>query len=99
MRFDVNWTKEAEITFNKNIKYLSTSWNLLTIINFLDRVDDTVETLRATPELYPLHRKKDNVHKCVLNKHVTLYYMIVSKSRVDLLSFWNTHQDPDSLKV
>ena len=99
MRFDVNWTKEAEITFNKNIEYLSTSWNLLTINNFLDRVDETVDTLKTNPELYPIHSKKDHVRKCVLNKHVTLYYKIASKSRVDLLSFWNTHQDPDSLKV
>ena len=99
MSFDVNWTKEAELTFNKNIQYLSTSWNLLTINNFLDRVDESIETIRANPELYPLHREKEKVRKCVLNKHIILYYKIVSSSRVDLLSFRNTHQDPDSLKV
>jgi len=99
MSFKVEWTKESEISFGENIEYLSKSWDLATINNFLDRVDEVVETLEANPKLYPVHRKKDKVHKCVLNKHITLYYRIASKSRIDLLSFWNTHQDPNSLNI
>lgn len=99
MSFRVEWTKESEITFNENIEYLSNSWDLPSINTFLNRVDEVVETLEVNPKLYPVHRKKDQVHKCVLNNHITLYYRIAGKSRIDLLSFWNTHQDTDSLNI
>lgn len=99
MNFIANWTEESEITFDENIEYLSKSWDLLTINDFLDRVDEVVKAIEKNPKLYPVYRKKDKVHKCVLNKHVTLFYKIVSKSKIDLLSFWNTHQDPNSLNI
>jgi hypothetical protein len=85
--FKVEWTKESEITFNENIEYLSKSLDLPTINTFLNRVDEAVETLEVNLKLYPVHRKKHKVYKCVLNKHITLYYRIASKSRIDLFSF------------
>jgi len=66
MNYDVKWTKESEVTFNKNIEYLSESWDLLTINNFLDRVDAVIEILKSTPELYPVYRKRNKVRKMYL---------------------------------
>lgn len=99
MSFAVNWTDEAEITFNKNIEYLSKSWDLLSINNFLDRIDEVVEHIKSNPKLYPVYRKNDRVHKCVLNQHITLYYKIVNTSTIDLITFWNTHKNPENLKI
>ena len=99
MSYTVNWTGESEITFNENIEYLSKSWDLLIINNFLDRVDKVVENIKSNPKIYPVYRKKDRVHKCVINQHITLYYKIVDASKIDLITFWNTHKDPENLKV
>lgn len=99
MSFDVRWTVESEITFNENIEYLSKSWDLLTLNNFLDRVDEVIETISQNPNLYPVHRNKANIFRCVLNKHITLYYRLVGDSKIDLITFWNTHQDPNKQQL
>ena len=99
MSYTVNWTKESETTFNENIEYLSKSWDLQSINNFLDRVDEVVENIKSNPKLYPIYIKSDKVHKCVVNRHITVYYKIVDTSNVDPITFRNTHKNPDDLKV
>lgn len=98
MSLPVCWTDEAELTFNQNIEYLIEEWGLHTINQFLDRVDEVIESISQNPNLYPIYREQDQVHKCVLNKHVTLYYRVVDIIRIDLITFWNTHQNPKKLK-
>ena len=66
--------------------------------NPIFRVDAVIEIIRENPRAYPLH-KKENIHKCVINKHLSLYYRIVDKHRIDLLTFWNSHQNLDRLKI
>ena len=99
MSYKVNWTEESETTFNENIEYISKSWDVHSINNFLDRVDEVVKNIKSNPNLYPVYRKSDKVHKCVVNPHITVYYKIVDTSNVDLITFWNTHKNPDNLKV
>lgn len=99
MSFVVKWTTEAKFTLNENLDYLSKEWDVLTINNFLDRIDEVVSSIEHNPHLYPVYRESDEVHKCVVNKHITLFYRVVNSARIDLITFWNTHQDPKSLKV
>lgn len=99
MSFDISWTDESFVTFNENIEYLSQEWDLTTINNFLDRVDEVLEAISENPNLYPIHNKDDQVHKCVLNKHITLFYRVATHSRIDLITFWNTHKNPKNLKL
>jgi len=99
MSIRINWTSEAEKTFNQNLEYLSKEWDVIVINDFLDRVEETVETIRSNPKLYPLHRTHENVHKCVMHERIILYYKVVDEEVIDLLTFWNTYQDPDHLKL
>jgi plasmid stabilization system protein ParE len=92
------WTPESERTFNENIEYLAESWSVKTIHKFIDRVDQVIDNLADNPEKYPFHRKKDQVRRCVVNKHITLFFRVYP-DRIDLLTFWNTHQDPDRLTL
>jgi hypothetical protein len=86
-------------TFDKNLEYLAEEWNNPVINNFLDRVEELLEKIRSNHELYSIHHPVDKVYKCVVHKRLILYYKIVDVSRIDLLTFWNTYQDPDKLKV
>ncbi|MEM6643325.1 MAG: hypothetical protein AAF616_10120 [Bacteroidota bacterium] len=99
MSYEVNWTDEAKLTFNNNLKYLSEEWDLLTINKFLDRVDEVETSISQNPNLYPIYRKSDQTHKCVLNRHMTLYYRVVSSTQIDFITFWNSHKNPKNLKV
>jgi|SRR5688572_1407207 len=95
----LRWTSESKKTFNQNLEYLSEEWDNQVINNFLDRVEEVLEQIRSNPELYPLHRPSDQIHKCVVHKRIILYYKIVDDKHIDLLTFWNTYQGPDKLKV
>lgn len=98
MSSHVKWTKEAIVTFNQNLDYLSKGWNLSTINTFLDRVDEVIEHISLNPDIYPVYRSSDSIRRCVLNKHITLFYRVKGES-IDIITFWNTHQNPDNLKL
>lgn len=99
MSVRINWTSESEKTFNQNLEYLSKEWDVVVLNRFLDRVEEVIETIKANPKLYPLHRAKENVYKCVVHERIVLYYKIADEEVVDLLTFWNTYQDPSRLNV
>lgn len=95
----LRWTSESKRTFNQNLEYLSEAWDNKVINDFLDRVEEVLEKIRNNPTLYTLYRPEDKVYKCVVHKRVVLYYRLVEEKYVDLLTFWNTYQDPDKLMV
>ena len=99
MSYTLRWTRESRTTFDQNIEYLSEEWDHLVINNFLDRVEEVLEQIKSHPELYPLHRSKERVYRCVVHKRIILYFKIVDEAHIDLLTFWNTYQDPDKLKA
>jgi plasmid stabilization system protein ParE len=61
MSYTVKWTDESKITLNENLQYLNKKWGLLTVNNFLDRVEEAVETIQQNPNLYSVYRKSDQV--------------------------------------
>ena len=99
MNFLINWTPESENTFNQNLEYLSHEWDRSVLNSFLDRVEEILEKIKSNPNLYPFHRIEDKVHKCVVHERIVLYYKVVNEEAIDLLTFWNTYQDPKKLKV
>lgn len=78
---------------------MAEEWGNPVINNFLDRVEEVLEKIRSNPELYSIHPPVDKAYKCGVHKRLILYYKIVDVSRIDLLTFWNTYQDRDKLKV
>ena len=99
MSYTLHWTPEAARTLKQNLDYLEEEWDEQVINNFLDRVEEVLENIKANPQLYPLHRPKDNVRRCAVHKRVILHYKIVDDMHIHLLTFWNTYQDPNKLKV
>jgi hypothetical protein len=66
---------------------------------FIDRVEEVLEKIKANPKLYPLYRPSKSVYKCVVHHRIILYYKVVDEEIIDLLTFWNTYQDMDKLKL
>jgi hypothetical protein len=98
MNYKVFWSQEAEETFKQNILYLEYEWTEAVIENFINRTEDSINTIRANPLLFPKINKKKNIHKCLVVKQVSLYYVIEGNS-INLLTFWNNYQNPKKLKI
>ena len=99
MSYQIHWTEEAEKSFNNNVEYLSQTWDQATIVNFLDRVDKVSYNIGKNPDIYPVFNKEERVHRCVVNRHITLFYRVSDKDHIDFLTFWNTHRDPNDLTL
>lgn len=95
----VHWTTEAHRTFTINREYLSKEWEHEVTSKFLDRIDEIVQKIKVNPRMFARHMEQNNVHKCVVHERIVLYYKIVDDDQIDLLSFWNTYQDPEMLKL
>jgi plasmid stabilization system protein ParE len=61
----VIWTPEAQETLNSNIDYLLLEWTDQVALDFLDRVEEVVNTLKSSPEIYPLINKKEKIRRCL----------------------------------
>ena len=95
----LNWTIESEKTFNQNLEYLAKEWDNVVLNDFLDRVEEVLEKVRSNPNLYPIHSPETGIHKCVIHERIVLYYKIVDDEVIDLLTFWNTYQNPEKLGI
>jgi plasmid stabilization system protein ParE len=95
----VTWTPEAKTTFNSNIDFLLAEWGERVTSDFIDRVDEVIQNIAKNPRLYPLINEKDLVHRCVVVKQITLYYRIKTAEQIDLLTFWNSYQNPEFLSL
>jgi hypothetical protein len=98
MSYSINWTLESQQTFDQNLEYLTGQWSNAVINEFLDRIDEVLQTITNNPYLFSIHKRSPEVRKCVINQRMILYFTIVDEYNIDLLSFWNTNQDPTKLK-
>jgi plasmid stabilization system protein ParE len=98
MSYAVFWTEEAEYTFNQNLHFLEQEWETAVILQFLDRVDEVLQTICNNPEIYPVYQKANMIRKAIIHERVVLYYR-VTKSKINLITFWNTQQNPQRLKL
>lgn len=99
MSYSINWTTEATDTFLLNIAYLEKEWDHKVLNRFLDRVEKVIQNIADDPFLYSVHQNLPDTRKCVINKRIVLFYRIFNDNSVDLVTFWNTYQDPANLKL
>jgi plasmid stabilization system protein ParE len=91
MDFKIIWSPEAEETFETIISYLERE-----IKKFIVETEKTVFLLTQNPFLFR-GSEKENVYEALVGKQNLLLYQISETSgKVELLSFWDTRQDPNS---
>jgi len=93
----VVWTKKAEITHQENLNYLEKDWPNTALLKYLDQLDSVIYKISVNPNLFPLYNKKKHIHKCVINKKISVYYKFKNNTII-LLVFWNNLQEP-KLKI
>ena len=97
MSYSINWTTQGEQTFNQNIEYLKREWNIVVLNKFLDSVEEILEKISSNPYLYSLLNSTKDIRRCILNGRIILYFRIVDNNTIDLITFWNTYQNPNKL--
>lgn len=99
MAYKIIWTPRAEKNFSDIESYLQKKWNTHVILTFIDKVDHLLQIISNNPDIFPEINKKNKVRRCVVVKQVSLFYKInENQKQVDLLTFWDTRQNPKKLK-
>jgi len=86
------WTPQAEKTFEAIIDYLQKNWSNREVEKFMTRTNKVIALISSHPEMYR-GSNKVNIHEALITKHNLLIYSI-RKDRIDLISFWDTRQNP-----
>ncbi len=91
------WSPQAKKDYWQNIEYLEAEWSFQVVVNFIEKVDETIQLL-TKKNLEFISTNYKNANKVVITKHITLYYRINS-NKLEILRFWNTYQDLENFKI
>ena len=93
---NVIWSPQAKKDYWQNIDYLEAEWAFKDVVNFIGKVENTINLLLKDNLQFTSTNYK-NVNKVVITRQITLYYRI-SSGNIELIRFWNTYQDLENFK-
>ena len=94
---NIIWSRQAKKDYWQNIDYLEAEWTFQDIINFIEKVERTIDLL-SMKNVEFISTNYRNVNQVVITKQITLYYRIES-GKLELLRFWNNYQDLQNFKI
>lgn len=96
MVYKIEISETAKQTYYSNIEYLEVFWDDNVIKRFITKTSQVVDILKQNPKTFPVWKHNNKIYKVPIVKQVTLFYQI-EKSTIQILLFWNTYQDPNTL--
>jgi len=97
MVFSIIFSDRASDELTSVLEYIENEWSLRISNVFSILFNEKIINIQSNPFLYPPFRNKKNVRRCVISKHVSLYYRIKS-DEIQIITLFNNRRDPKSLK-
>jgi plasmid stabilization system protein ParE len=98
MAYKIRWTKEANETFDKIIKYLENRWTDREIVNFVNKTNQILTQISKHPEMFKSSSKM-KIRMGIITRQTSFFYQIDNQDKIIvLLSFWDNRQDPAQRK-
>ena len=94
---EIIWSQQSKKDYWQNIDYLETEWTFRDFVNFIEKVENTINLL-SNKNVQFISTNYKNVNKVVITKQITLYYKLNSE-KIELLRFWNTYQDLENFNL
>lgn len=94
--YKIVWTDKALANLDNIIDYLKNNWTENEISGFFRKLDKRITMIGQRPLLYPLTPNRKNVRRSVLTAQITIYYRI-NKQSVEILTLFDTRQNPSGL--
>ena len=89
---EIRWTIESVEAFEKIIEYLEFKWTPNEIKNFIDETEKVLRYISLNPKMFRKAKKMD-IHEAVITPHNLLIYKVYP-THIDLITFWDTRQNP-----
>ena len=79
-------------------EYLLENWNSKVRNDFFEKLTAKFEQISNFPKSCVQSEKRKGLFKCVLTKQTTFYYRITENNEIEIITFFDTRQNPDKLK-
>lgn len=96
MALEIVWTPEADKEFERIIDYLLNKWSEKDVSQFVTTTDKIIDYISIYPKMFRKTNKR-NVHEALITEHNLMVYRVM-KSRIDIITFYDTRQDPKKKK-
>ncbi len=96
MDYKIVYSNLAVFTLDSNLSYLQNNWPKISLLNFLDKEEKTIDLIKNNPTFFPLWKENLNIRKAIIVKQITLFYE-VKNNVIEILLFWNNYQNPKKL--
>lgn len=97
MVFSIIFSDRASDELTSVLEYIENEWSLRISNEFTKLFNEKIINIQSNPFLYPPFRNKKNVRRCIISKHVSLYYRIKS-DEIQIITLFDNRRDPKSLK-
>ncbi len=92
------FSHEANQRLKEIVLYLVKDWSVNSAAKFIDILDDKISHIKLFPLIYPTLEDNPDIHLCVINKQITLYYRI-DESSIKVITLFDTSSNPSKLKL
>ncbi len=93
------WTTRARDEYAKLQNYLYGQWGDEITTRVLKEIDHTINRIKNTPEQFPVFRKVKKVRRCVASPQTSIYFRIIDKDIVEIISVFDNRQNPKKRKL
>ena len=90
------WSDNALRELRQTFNYLEENFTDREIRRLASKLELTLRLIQNNPTTFPVSSKLVGIRRAVVTRHNKLYYRISGK-QVEILSFFNSRQDPNSL--
>ncbi len=98
MAVNIIWSPNAQKKLNAIVGYIAEEWTEKEAITFVKRVNKVLQQISNYPQSFPQSNKQNKIRKCVISKQTTLFF-VFNDDHVNLLTFFDTRQNPDGLTL
>lgn len=90
------WSPRAQKDYARIIDYLLMHWTLKEIQKFVDQVEVVISILRKGNVEFRKTRYA-KLHVAVISEHISVYYRVLPKAKVEIVRIWDNRQNPSML--
>lgn len=100
MEVEISWSPKSMEDFRKQIQYLEENFGRRTANLFMEKTFDILEKVaRMDVVSYQVIDSKRSIHKFKIYKFLDLYYRVKAENHIELITFFDSRQNPKKLKL
>ena len=93
----IKWNSQAKLDYYQNIDYLLERWSEVEAQKFIKQVSE-IEFILRQGDIYYQDTDYTNVKRCLINRQITLFYLIEDSENIEFLRFLNNRKNINDLK-